>query len=548
LTQSLRRARADQKTRADQSAEKFNEPAEGADGPATPSAQQNVRSTSSRAGGPRSGIPPKEYLALLHPLGSRGVAFLCGPEKVAPTEDAFLNRDCGIRFASKKVYPAEIVEAGWAFATTNRGKKRYVTMNRFSTWRNQDRLLELNCTYVDLDYYKTETYRDQSPEEILEICFSRCTTANVPHPNLVTFSGRGLLLVWLHSPAPAAALPRWNAIQEELQKIFYGLGVDGSGKTCTKVFRIPGSSNNKKAVRVIFPQHRDDVVRFNFDNLAKQVLPVSRSGVGKNGTGKRCRRSAKGKISKNKKEDSPSPDGDAAATSGAPLIKLHAGDRNRANGTKTVSPNFQPYWQEVQNEVNLIRHFRYGKRFVDEGERDLFCFILSVCASHLVAQKELLSETVDICARVAGWRVAEARSMAASVLARAKSAAEGKKIAWKGKQCDPRYRMKGTTIARFLNVKPEEVDRLRLVHVAPEEVKAERAREAVKKHRKKMGVKTRDERRAEGHLLAEKVIALNARKISFKNIAATLKISVGRAHSLAREHKTISQDQTTNEA
>ena len=460
---------------------------------------------------------PAEYLALLHPPDSRGVAFLSGPTRRAPlVEDDWTSEDPGFVFAHTKVDPAAIAEAGETFIRTNGGNKRYVTMNRFSGWPCEAKVLELNCAYVDLDYYKT-ALSSWTPAQVLYLCLTRCDDELIPPPSLATFSGRGLLLVWLHNPAPAAALPRWKAMQERLHQVFHGLGVDNSGKTCTKVFRIPGSVNRENVVRVIYPRTPAEVVRWDFEDLARELLPGTRS---------QARREQQSR-------EQPKARGKAPAKAAAATTQI----AEPATPTKKEQGRyrFEGFWRGVEAEVHSLRRLRYSDGKVREGQRDLFCFVLAVAAARLLPESELLPRVEQICRTVAGWDRRQARSVASSVLGRAQRSARGEQDEWMGKLIDPRYRMKGSTIARFLDVQPEEVERLGLVLVVPEEIKQKRRREAVRECRKRKGVVNREERRARREAQAAEISRMRDEGGVFADIAAALGISVGAAHAISRE-------------
>jgi hypothetical protein len=142
-------------------------------------------------------------------------------------------------------------------------------------------LVELNCCWVDLDFYKIASLSGWSPEQVLQLVREKLDGNRLPAPSVVLSSGRGLLLVWLHTTIPSQALPRWNAVQRRLHDALRGLGVDRSGLNPAKVFRVPGSRNRGALVRVIFPDAAADAERWSFDDLCREVLPKNRREVAK---------------------------------------------------------------------------------------------------------------------------------------------------------------------------------------------------------------------------------------------------------------------------
>lgn len=92
----------------------------------------------------------------------------------------------------------------------------YLSTQRFRAWRRVARLQECGALAVDLDYYRRPEYRGAHPRGVLEDALAALARTRKPAPSLAISSGRGLYLIWLHSPIPRAALPRWTACQREL--------------------------------------------------------------------------------------------------------------------------------------------------------------------------------------------------------------------------------------------------------------------------------------------------------------------------------------------
>ena len=351
---------------------------------------------------PGGGLPAAEYLALLHPSGSRGHAFLSGPapERSRRGDGFFVrNRDGAfVEVIGGDIYWRDtrcalpgLPETGAAWAEGRSG--RYVSMARFSGRRREADLVEIGACWVDLDYYNVTGLAGWTPEQVLWLARDRLGAARLPAPGVVLRSGRGLLLVWLHDAIPAKALPRWKALQKRLHDALPGLGVDRSGLTPTKVFRIPGSTNRDARVRVLFPTARDDVERWSFDDLCREVLPKTRREIAAKQKSKAAR---------------------------PPTLAVVGTDRPKSAGAGAA---WLDYYGKLAAEIDKLRRHRYGDGQMAPGQRDLFLFSLAACAAWLTPAAILESRLHEIGRDVAGWDARQTRNSVCSVLDRARRAA-----------------------------------------------------------------------------------------------------------------------------
>lgn len=122
------------------------------------------------------------------------------------------------------------------------GNNTYISLNTFyKPQRRIETVKELNALYIDLDCYNTEFTKNQIVMDLEENYFNR----NIPIPNFVIDSGRGLYLIWLINKVPYKALPLWKAIEEYLYKQLKHFGADRKALDCTRILRVPGSNNSK---------------------------------------------------------------------------------------------------------------------------------------------------------------------------------------------------------------------------------------------------------------------------------------------------------------
>ena len=123
----------------------------------------------------------------------------------------------------------------------------YITLNTFyKTYRRIEYLKELKALFIDLDTYKTGFTKEQILMNLNENYFGK----NIPIPNLIIDSGRGLYLIWLINKVPSMALPLWKAVEEYFYKTLKEFGADRQALDATRILRVPGSINSKTNTEV----------------------------------------------------------------------------------------------------------------------------------------------------------------------------------------------------------------------------------------------------------------------------------------------------------
>lgn len=232
--------------------------------------------------------------------------------------------------------------------------------------------------------------------------------ARVPEPSLIVFSGRGLHFYWIIDPIPRAALPRWQACQQHLQRLLRG---DAAAVDCTRLLRLIGSVNTRapESCRTVTGILHSGTA-YQFDWLAEQILPRPRAEI-------RDIRARQAKPpSKNKR---------AAARGKRPIFD---------------------WWMAVYNDLYLIidHHWPNG---VPEGRRDVLVFLLAVALSWFTTSESLEAEVVSVARRIAPTlSEVEVLSYTSSVRNRATRAAAGDRDEWRGRSQDPRYHFKRETL------------------------------------------------------------------------------------------------------
>lgn len=112
--------------------------------------------------------------------------------------------------------------------------------------RRIDTIRQLRSLYVDLDVYT----KGLQPEWVLGKLEMEYFRQTIPDPNMVIFSGRGLVLIWNIEPIPYQAMPLWKAVETYMVDELKELGADPKAADPARVFRIAGSINGKNGAMV----------------------------------------------------------------------------------------------------------------------------------------------------------------------------------------------------------------------------------------------------------------------------------------------------------
>jgi hypothetical protein len=133
--------------------------------------------------------------------------------------------------------------------------------------RSIQSIRQLRSLYVDLDFYLL----NYDPNWVLEKLQYEYFGQLVPDPNIIIFSGQGVVLIWLIEPVPYKALPLWQAVQNYFLKQLSDLGGDPKAVDAARVFRIAGSINGKNGVEVKAEFRHD--YRYTLRQLQFDYLP-----------------------------------------------------------------------------------------------------------------------------------------------------------------------------------------------------------------------------------------------------------------------------------
>lgn len=148
------------------------------------------------------------------------------------------------------------------------GEDVYFSQNTFyKPYRKIENIRQLRALYVDVDFYLLNYDRDW----VLGNVELMIQDSKIPDPNMIIYSGRGFVLVWLIEPAPYKALPLWQILQNHFLKQLKKYGADSKAIDATRVFRLAGSINSKNG-EMVTVEYRHEY-RYSLRELKQEYLP-----------------------------------------------------------------------------------------------------------------------------------------------------------------------------------------------------------------------------------------------------------------------------------
>lgn len=148
------------------------------------------------------------------------------------------------------------------------GEDVYFSQNTFfKPIRRIDNIRQLRSLFVDLDVYNYNL----TPEWVLGKLEFEYFRQAIPEPNLIIFSGRGLVLVWNIDPLPYKAIPLWRAVETYLVNQLKDLGADSKATDPARIFRLAGTINSKNG-QVVRTEYRHSY-RYDIHDLQHDYLP-----------------------------------------------------------------------------------------------------------------------------------------------------------------------------------------------------------------------------------------------------------------------------------
>jgi hypothetical protein len=384
-------------------------------------------------------------------------------------------------------------------------------------------LWRLPVAFADLDVYKVSRLAAMSTEAQVDALLMACDDGGIPPPSVVVFSGRGLQAKWLFSvPVPSGTLPRWHAVQRQLNSSLAGFGADALAMDASRVLRLEGTSSSRSdsPVRVV---HRATtptgggqllpcgVVGYDFDVFASELLPVTRDDLA----------AQRGRRLIEKEED-------AAQKAAREAVKrnLVAVPGGRARSGSPLIPS-QLAWDRL-GDLRRLAQMRGCERGLPPGQRDMFVFLGACFLAQACLVRNLKAEVLELAAEFSpGWSDADVVSCVSSALSRAEAAARGERIPFAGSDVDPRYRWSNDALIDVLAITAEEQNNLQTIVGAVERRSRDKLRKLLA--RRLAGSVPREEWLANKEQKRIEARRLRALGWTIRAIADKLNVAVGTA-------------------
>lgn len=144
----------------------------------------------------------------------------------------------------------------------------YFSMNTFYTPKGLvTNLKEIRTAFVDIDCYNKGFTSEQVEARLKADYFG----TEIPTPNMLIHSGRGLNLIWFLNPISGLAIDRWDELQRALFKKLESLGGDKKALDATRIFRVAGSINSKSKEIVYYDLLHD--YRYDLEEISEEYFP-----------------------------------------------------------------------------------------------------------------------------------------------------------------------------------------------------------------------------------------------------------------------------------
>jgi hypothetical protein len=329
-------------------------------------------------------------------------------------------------------------------------------------------LERLPLLYLDIDIHKVAGYADYAPARRIGALLLKCEDQGIPPPSLVVHSGRGLQAKWLLSrPVPAAALPRWKAMQQVLCSRLAEIGADAHSLDASRVLRLVGSVNSRNMAPVCVAHinrcptmggglRGAGLVGYDFEVLGQALLAVDRHELER-----RRQYMAADFVLRDCLKAAANEDLWGGATT--PATQAPRDAPGQAHSNLRPLPGTQLGWDRLGDLRRLVR-LRGLEGGAPSGQRNLLVFLGAVFLAQSGVAFRLWDEVRELAREIAPtWSEHEVLSCVCSVKSRTEAALRGETLDLRGAPIDPRYRYKSQTLIDLLRIAPAEERELQTI-------------------------------------------------------------------------------------
>lgn len=148
-----------------------------------------------------------------------------------------------------------------------KGKDVYISQNTFNNKsRKLIHLKELKALYIDIDCYKMNLSK-----EAVKYFMENDLYGQIPVPNMLIDSGRGLYYIIFLENTMAEELPKWQLVEKYLYEKLKDLGADNKALDATRVLRVTGTVNSKNNSIVKVIDTYD--YQYTLDEIIENYIP-----------------------------------------------------------------------------------------------------------------------------------------------------------------------------------------------------------------------------------------------------------------------------------
>ena len=148
-----------------------------------------------------------------------------------------------------------------------KGKDVYISQNTFNNRsRKLIHLKELKALYIDIDCYKMNLSK-----EAVKYFMENDLYGQIPVPNMLIDSGRGLYYIIFLENTMAEELPKWQLVEKYLYEKLKHLGADNKALDATRVLRVTGTVNSKNNSIVKVIDTYD--YQYTLDEIIENYIP-----------------------------------------------------------------------------------------------------------------------------------------------------------------------------------------------------------------------------------------------------------------------------------
>ena len=343
-----------------------------------------------------------------------------------------------------------------------------------------------NC-FVDLDTYNVPELAGLTKEEILHRIISE--NPGLPLATMYADSGRGMYLVWtFRTTKPVSFAPAWQVIENNLVELLKPYGADPKCKDAARVLRIAGTENSKTLTAAGYQQIGHPI---RFEDLQKFSNTLTKA-----------------------KQKSFSY---ATAPQQTNLV------RSINTGFATTTKNIYTLAYKRMQDIRKLAELR-GGRLTDLRKTALFVYGLS--AAWFCHSTESLEADLQIFIGDCLYDPGEySKHTPKTVLKRKQQSLEGVTVQWNGREYDPRYRMRNSTLIKLLNITAAEQKHLSCIIDKGE--KADRMNRKRTEKRRAQGVIARADYEQQAQHRKQQALELFTQGNSKAAIARALGISKG---------------------